>query len=49
MSAIVDGKTKKSRGKTDKFDKLIGPTDPKIDAQARDALIIARVGLLIRN
>lgn len=50
MSTIVNGKQgKKSRGKTDKFDKLIGPTDPRVDAQARDALIIARVGLLIRN
>jgi len=50
MSAVINGKkSKKSKGKTDKFDNLIGPTDKKIDFAAREMLIIARVGLLLRN
>lgn len=31
-----------------KLKDLIGPTDPKLDAQVRDKLITARVGLLLR-
>jgi predicted metal-dependent peptidase len=40
--------TKKSR-KKDQFDKLVGPTDKTIDNQARDRLIGARVGLLLKH
>ena len=31
-----------------RFAELIGPTDPKIDAQARERLVTARVGMLLR-
>lgn len=43
---------KKSKGKntrSKKLDNLIGPTDPKIDAAARERLITARIGLLLRH
>ena len=46
-SVIAPVKSKKNR--SDKFDKLIGPTDPKIDAQARERLVAARIGLLLRH
>ena len=46
MSEVI-GKRKKNR--SDKFDKLIGPTDPKIDALARERLVAARIGLLLRH
>ena len=46
MSAVL-GNKKKSR--SDKFDKLIGPTDPKIDHEARERLVTARIGLLLRH
>ena len=39
---------KKSR-RNKKLDNLIGPTDPKIDAQARERLVTARIGLLLRH
>jgi predicted metal-dependent peptidase len=47
MSEVI-GKTKK-KSRNAKFDNLIGPTDSKIDAQARDRLITARVGLLLNH
>jgi predicted metal-dependent peptidase len=47
MSSVIAPTKKKKR--SDKFDKLIGPTDPKIDALARERLISARVGLLLRH
>jgi predicted metal-dependent peptidase len=47
MSSVITPTKKKKR--SDKFDKLIGPTDAKIDAQARERLISARVGLLLRH
>lgn len=40
---------KRSKNKSVNFDELIGPMDPKIDALARDRLITARVGLLMRH
>ena len=46
MSAVID-KAKKKRN--DKFDNLIGPMDPKVDVQARERLVTARVGLLLRH
>jgi predicted metal-dependent peptidase len=42
-------KTTATKDDAKKFANLIGPTDPKIDAQARDRLIGARVGLLLRH
>lgn len=46
MSDVI-GKKKKKRSKD--FEKLVGPTDPKIDAQARERLVTARIGLLLRH
>jgi predicted metal-dependent peptidase len=46
MSEVI-GKKKKKRSKD--FEKLVGPTDPKIDAQARERLVTARIGLLLRH
>ena len=48
MSEVLSP-VKKKKKRSDKFDKLVGPTDPKIDAQARERLISARVGLLLRH
>ena len=47
MSSVIAPTKKKKR--SDKFDKLVGPTDPKIDTLARERLISARVGLLLRQ
>lgn len=47
MSAVLGKNKKKSR--SDKFDKLVGPTDPKVDHDARERLITARIGLLLRH
>ena len=47
MSSVIAPTKKKNR--SDKFAKLIGPTDPKIDAQARERLVTARIGLLLRH
>jgi predicted metal-dependent peptidase len=47
MSSVIAPTKKKKR--SDKFDKLVGPTDPKVDALARERLISARVGLLLRH
>lgn len=40
-------KSKRSRSK--KFENLVGPTDPKVDAQARERLVMARIGLLLKH
>ena len=48
MSEVI-GKSKKKKKRSKDFEKLVGPTDPKIDAQARERLITARVGLLLRH
>jgi len=45
MSEVI-GKRKKQN---DKFAKLIGPTDSKVDHQARERLVTARIGLLLRH
>lgn len=47
MSEVI-GKSK-SKKRSAKFENLVGPTDPKIDAQARERLITARIGLLLRH
>lgn len=46
MSAVIP-KQKKLR--SSKHESLIGPTDPKIDHAARERLITARIGLLLRQ
>jgi predicted metal-dependent peptidase len=40
-------KSKRSRSK--KFENLVGPTDPNVDAQARERLVMARIGLLLKH
>ena len=40
-------KTKNTHSK--KYENLIGPTDAKVDAQARERLVTARIGLLLRH
>ena len=47
MSEVLDKSKKKSRNK--KFDNLIGPTDQKVDIDARERLVSARIGLLLRH
>jgi len=46
MSDVISP-TKKKR--SSKFDNLVGPTDPKIDREARELLVGARIGLLLRH
>ena len=46
MSEVIGGK-KKRRSK--KFENLVGPMDPRIDHQARERLVTARIGLLLRH
>jgi len=48
MSDSLPG-TKGKRRRAKQFEKLVGPTDPKIDAQARERLVSARIGLLLRH
>jgi len=47
MSAVINPTKKRKRSK--KFDNLIGPTDPKVDNLARERLVGARIGLLLRH
>ena len=47
MSEVIDKSKKKNRNK--KFDNLIGPTDSKVDHDARERLVSARIGLLLRH
>ena len=47
MSSVIAPAKNKTRSK--KYENLIGPTDPKIDMLARERLISARVGLLLRH
>ena len=47
MSSVIAPAKKKTRSK--KYENLIGPTDSKIDMLARERLISARVGLLLRH
>lgn len=48
MSDVLPGtKSKKKRSK--KYENLVGPTDPKVDFLARERLVTARIGLLLRH
>ena len=47
MSDVLPGKKGRKRNK--KFENLIGPTDPKVDNDARERLITARIGLLLKH
>ena len=47
MSEVLNPTKKRKRSK--KLENLIGPTDSKVDAQARERLVTARIGLLLRH
>jgi len=47
MSDVIAPAKKLKRSR--KFDDLVGPMDPKVDAIARERLVTARVGLLLRH
>lgn len=47
MSEVISPAKKHKRSK--KFENLIGPTDSKVDYQARERLVTARIGLLLRH
>jgi predicted metal-dependent peptidase len=47
MSDIVAPTKKRKRSK--KFENLVGPTDAKVDFNARERLVTARIGLLLRH
>jgi len=47
MSEVLNPSKKRSRSK--KFETLVGPTDKKVDFDARERLVTARIGLLLRH
>jgi len=47
MSEVLNPSKKRSRSK--KFENLVGPTDKKVDHDARERLVTARIGLLLRH
>jgi predicted metal-dependent peptidase len=47
MSEVVAPTKKRKRSK--KFENLVGPTDAKVDFNARERLVTARIGLLLRH
>ncbi len=50
MSDVLPGtKGAKKSKRNKKFDNLIGPTDAKVDREARERLVTARIGLLLRH
>jgi predicted metal-dependent peptidase len=50
MSDITTSEKRKSkRSRSKKFENLVGPMDPNIDAQARERLVMARIGLLLKH
>lgn len=48
MSDVISP-TKRKRSRSKKFENLVGPMDPKIDNEARERLITARIGLLLKH
>lgn len=48
MSDVISP-TKRKRSRSKKFENLVGPMDPKIDNEARERLVTARIGLLLRH
>lgn len=47
MSDVIAPTKKRKRSK--KFENLVGPTDAKVDFNARERLVTARIGLLLRH
>ena len=48
MSDVISP-TKRNRTRSKKFENLVGPMDPKVDNTARERLITARIGLLLKH
>ena len=48
MSDVISP-TKRKRSRSKKFENLVGPTDPRVDNEARERLVTARIGLLLRH
>lgn len=46
MSEVLDPKARK---RSKKYENLVGPTDPKVDHEARERLVTARIALLLRH
>jgi len=46
MSEVINGK---KRTRSQKFENLVGPMDKNVDMQARERLVTARIGLLLRH
>ena len=46
---MTKNKSTTNNDKENKLAHLVGPTDPQVDAQARDRLITARIALLLRH
>ena len=50
MTGITTADKRKSkRSRSKKFENLVGPTDPRVDHDARERLITARIGLLLKH
>ena len=48
MSDVISP-SKKKRSRSKKFENLIGPTDPKVDNDARERIVTSRISLLIKH
>jgi predicted metal-dependent peptidase len=50
MTGITTADKRKSkRSRSKKFENLVGPTDPRVDTDARERLVTARIGLLLKH
>jgi len=49
MSEVIAPTKKRKRERSKKFENLVGPTDTKVDFNARERLVTARIGLLLRH
>ena len=49
MSDVIVPTKKRKRERSKKFENLVGPTDTKVDFNARERLVTARIGLLLRH
>ena len=49
MTNITTTDKKSNRSRSKKFENLVGPTDPKVDHAARERLVMARIGLLLKQ
>ena len=48
MSDVISP-SKKKRSRSKKFENLIGPTDPKVDNDARERIVTSRISLLLKH